>query len=264
VTAFRSLLTITLAGRFVVGWFRFTSHYGVRDRDKFYAALDMLRESLANPDGAHFFADNLITFGKVVGFLEDKAFTDAVSAENPSGGEMALLWRTHILAWGARKALGVPGDFVEAGCYKGYSAKVICNLTKFQTLDRRYWIYDLFGRNPDRALQLSEQGPELLARVRDRFSAYPNVQIVPGSVPDCLRDGSPERIAFMHVDMNSVPAELGLLEALFDRVSPGGVLVFDDYGWSAFANQHQAVKAFFDRRGIPVAELPTGQGLVVV
>lgn len=247
-----------------MAWFRYTSHYGIKDKEKFYAALDMLRESLANSEGAHFFADNLITFGKVVGFLNDKPFTDAVGAENPSGVEAALLWRTHILAWGARKALAVPGDFVEAGCYRGYSAKVICNLTDFGSLDRVYWIYDLFGQNPDRALQLADQGPELLSQVQQRFRDLANVRIVPGSVPESLRAGAPNRIAFMHVDMNSVSAEVGLLENLFDRVSPGGVVVFDDYGWSAFADQHQAVKAFFARRGIPVAELPTGQGLVVV
>lgn len=247
-----------------MAWFRFNSHYGIKDKEKFYAALDMLRGSLVNSEGAHFFADNLITFGKVVGFLDDKPFTDAVTTEDPSGVEMALLWRTHILAWGARKALAVPGDFVEAGCYKGYSAKVICNLTKFAALDRLYWIYDLFGHNPDRTLQLAEQGPELLSKVQDRFRDFPNVRIVPGSVPESLSAAAPERIAFLHVDMNSVPAELGLLEHLFERVSPGGVLVFDDYGWSAFANQHHAVKEFFAKRGIPVAELPTGQGLVVV
>ena len=82
-------------------------------------------------------------------------------------------------------------------------------------------------------------------------------------MPDVLAQVAPEQIAFMHVDMNNADAELGALEVLFDRVSPGGTMVFDDYGWSYYRDQMVAIDAFMRARGLSVLELPTGQGLVV-
>jgi len=50
---------------------------------------------------------------------------------------------------------------------------------------------------------------------------------------------------------------------LFDRVSPGGLVVFDDYGWSGYAAQKVAEDAFMRQRGHSILELPTGQGLLI-
>jgi O-methyltransferase len=73
----------------------------------------------------------------------------------------------------------------------------------------------------------------------------------------------PSHIAFLHVDLNSPAAEVGVLEILFDRVVPGGMVVFDDYGWHIFHKQRLAEDRFMAERGHAILELPTGQGLVV-
>jgi hypothetical protein len=67
----------------------------------------------------------------------------------------------------------------------------------------------------------------------------------------------------MHIDLNSADAEIGVLEVLFDRVSPGGIIVLDDYGWLAYEKQKIVEDEFFGRRNHSVLELPTGQGLVI-
>jgi O-methyltransferase len=63
--------------------------------------------------------------------------------------------------------------------------------------------------------------------------------------------------------MNSVASELAALEALFDRVVPGGLIVFDDYGWTGYIAQKKAEDAFMAARGHTILELPTGQGMVL-
>jgi hypothetical protein len=96
-----------------------------------------------------------------------------------------------------------------------------------------------------------------------KFSAYKNVRIVRGIVPDSFTEAVPEKIAFLHIDMNSVNAEILALEHLFDRVVPGGLIVFDDFGWTCNVNQMTAELAFMNERNHHVMELPTGQGMVI-
>ena len=58
-------------------------------------------------------------------------------------------------------------------------------------------------------------------------------------------------------------AEMLALEHLFDRVTPGGLIVFDDFGWTCNSNQMKAELAFMEGRNHCVLELPTGQGVVI-
>ena len=38
------------------------------------------------------------------------------------------------------------------------------------------------------------------------------------------------RLPFLHLDLNVVQAEIGALEVLFEKIVPGGCIVFDDFG----------------------------------
>ena len=96
-----------------------------------------------------------------------------------------------------------------------------------------------------------------------RFKRFPNVEVVRGIVPDSFAQAVPDKISFLHIDMNSSKSEIAALEALFDRVSPGGFIVFDDYGWAGYAAQQVAEDAFMRARGHRILELPTGQGLLI-
>ena len=63
--------------------------------------------------------------------------------------------------------------------------------------------------------------------------------------------------------MNSAASEIAALDVLFDKVVPGGIIVFDDYGWTGYDAQRYAEDAFMTERGYRVLELPTGQGMVI-
>ena len=63
--------------------------------------------------------------------------------------------------------------------------------------------------------------------------------------------------------MNSVQAEILALDHLFDKVTPGGFNVFDDFGLTCCAEQMAAELAYMNERGHHVLELPTGQALVI-
>jgi hypothetical protein len=99
--------------------------------------------------------------------------------------------------------------------------------------------------------------------VRNRFRNKDYVVVTKGVVPDVLREIAPERIAFLHLDLNAPRAETGALEVLLDRVSRGGIIIFDDYGWKHFQNHKETIDLYMAEQGQVIMELPTGQGLMI-
>jgi hypothetical protein len=68
----------------------------------------------------------------------------------------------------------------------------------------------------------------------------------------------------MHIDMNNAQAEVATLNALYERVVPGGMVIFDDYGWLVYGQQKEAEDAWLAERHFErILELPTGQGLLI-
>ena len=96
-----------------------------------------------------------------------------------------------------------------------------------------------------------------------RFAPYPNIRVIQGSVPEILKAGAPEKVAFLHLDMNSADAEDGALRFFYDRLAPGAMVVFDDYGWRAYREQKLVADEFMEEVGGQIMELPTGQGLYI-
>jgi hypothetical protein len=211
--------------------------------------------------------DNLFTINRNLGFLADQPFIQACIRHNETPAEHACLWRRAVLVWAARSALrcpGVQGDFVECGCYKGTSARIVADTVGFRATGRRYYLYDLFEHVSGIGHRsLDEHSKQLHAKTVARFSDLPNVIVTQGKLPEVLHGIAPERVSFLHLDLNNRDAEIGALEVLFDRVSPGGIVIFDDYGWYDYREQKLAEDAWLSKRGYHVLELPTGQGLLV-
>lgn len=239
--------------------------FGVKDRAAFIQGINAAFSAVATEWRRGIFTgDNLITFGKNLSFLDDAAFMAAFEAHAGSNVEKGILWRTAVLCWAARNGQRLDGDFVECGCYRGTSARIVCDAIGFAAERRRFWLYDLFEYpEGSRHTKMPDIGGDLYERTRDRFSDLPNVSVLKGSVPDILHAGAPERVAFLHIDMNAVAPEIGALEFFFDRLAPGSVIVLDDFGYYGYRAQRDAERVWFAERGYHVLELPTSQGIVV-
>lgn len=222
--------------------------------------------------GGFYHNDMLICFGRNLSFRHDKKFVSSFYDSVTNEQEHSLIWRLHTLAWAAKNALNVEGDFVECGVFKGFCSSVLLKYLDFQDMPRQAYLYDTFEGLPEKTSTEKERrdwdytrydSEAIYNGVREKFSKYKNVNIIRGIVPDSFEVAVPEKIAFLHIDMNSEKAEMLALERLFDRVTPGGMIVFDDFGWTSNINQMKAELAFMNQRGHPVLELPTGQGVVI-
>jgi len=231
-----------------------------------------------------FWGDRLLTIDKSAGFLSDPTFRVAYDAVRGSheydqyASPQTISWRLHTLVWAAKCALTVEGDFVECGVFKGDMSWVISQTVDFAAKGKKFYLYDTFEGFSDKYstkddfpdnpnffdfVQKVYQDPSIYPHVCARFQHRPDIKVIKGIVPDVLLKEVPEKIAFMHLDLNSAPAEIGALELLFPHMSPGAILVFDDYGWKQFYKQKEAEDEFMRKLGYHILELPTGQGLVI-
>jgi O-methyltransferase len=244
----------------------------------------VLETSLARFHVGRFWGDRLLSLDKSAGFLDAPAFAKALEAIRGSHvydqyqGPQSIAWRLHTLVWAAGIGMALDGDFVECGVFKGDMAWVVSQTTRIAASGKTFYLYDSFeGFSPDYSspedyplnpgfLSFADgvyKEPGLYDYVSGRFADQAWVRVIKGFLPESLDQAAPERIAFLHVDLNSPKAEVAVLERLFDRVVPGGAVVFDDYGWKLFHRQKEAEDAFFAQRGYEILELPTGQGLVI-
>ena len=222
-----------------------------------------------------FMGDGFAAAGHVIGFGADQAFVQTFLGAGPDDNERGWPWRLHSLVWAAKTVLSVPGDFVECGVFRGFMSLVVCRMLQFEKIPRTFWLFDTFaglaaGRSSEQErgalndmYDRARQEGYTHEAVKAKFALYPNVKVVQGVVPDVFATACPRRIAYLHIDMNAAEAEVAALDALFDKVSPGGIVLLDDYGRLDYAHMHAAERQWFRDRGYPVLELPTGQGLVV-
>ncbi|MCI0532487.1 MAG: class I SAM-dependent methyltransferase, partial [candidate division Zixibacteria bacterium] len=99
--------------------------------------------------------------------------------------------------------------------------------------------------------------------VKMNFSEWKNVRIIPGAIPDTLKEVEAEHIAYLHLDMNNSAPEVAALEFFWDRLSPGAIVLMDDYTYHGFRSIKSGHDAFAKRKNLMIASLPTGQGILI-
>jgi CTP synthase (UTP-ammonia lyase) len=57
--------------------------------------------------------------------------------------------------------------------------------------------------------------------------------------------------------------EIAAAEFFWPRMSLGGIIILDDYGWQGFDEQRLAFDKFAKEKNVPILSLPTGQALII-
>ena len=217
-----------------------TGFFGLSNQTEFLKGIQYAVHHLKAKDGIYA-GDNLFVYNRSLGFLDDVKLMTAFRKHATTPVEQAILWRLSVVAWGAKNGLRLEGDFVECACYKGTTARIVCDyliLGAIRTAAIFFTIFSIMTRICP-IMRWQNTGDQLFDWVKARFSDTPNVTATQGKVPDVLAETSPRKIAFMHLDLNNADAEVGALGALFDRMVPGAVLILDDYGWLAYRAQNR-------------------------
>ncbi|GAP96399.1 TylF/MycF/NovP-related O-methyltransferase [Leptolyngbya sp. NIES-2104] len=133
----------------------------------------------------------------------------------------------------------IPGDFVECGTYKGGSAAI---LSKGLGERRHLWLYDSFQGLPPTTEKDGEDAKwwvgECVGAIADLKAVMQAVgtsetayTIKPGWFETTLQQDLPEQIALLHCDADWYDSVMLVLETFYPRISPGGCIVLDDFGY---------------------------------
>lgn len=161
----------------------------------------------------------------------------------------------------------IPGAFVEVGTLRGGIGILMAGILKELSPDRQLYIFDSFEGLGSASESDSLFDREVwdkyrhwfsehefcckceLSQVQKNFDAYglgdiPN--FVKGWIPDCF-SGFDEKISCLRIDVDWYQPTKDSLVHLYQKVSPGGYVIIDDY---KLRGCRTAMEEFFDHLGI--------------
>ena len=175
---------------------------------------------------------------------------------------------------------GIPGAFVKCGVWTGGNIELmIRTLQKLGVTDRDIYAYDTFAGMPrpdaidddnttggavthawetHRTQADGEAGSDwmriTLEWVRNRIEClnYPSERLhfVKGMVEDTIPATIPGKIAILRLDTDFYASTKHELKHLYPRLSPGGILIIDDYG--AMPGSRIATDEYLREQNIPL------------
>ena len=172
-------------------------------------------------------------------------------------------------------ANAIPGDLVECGVAAGGStmAMALTLLARGRT-DRTLWLYDTFEGMPEPGpYDVGRLGTPAMRAYKKRQvdgkstwiniplktvqsnmarTGYPadKIKYVKGKVEDTLPNTTPEAVSLIRCDTDWYESTKSELEILWPRLSPGGIVLFDDY--YRWQGSRKAADEYFTKHNIRI------------
>ena len=157
--------------------------------------------------------------------------------------------------------LSLPGDVIECGVYRGASLMQIAHAIKTHHSDKRVFGLDSFEGFPEDSVSATDLSvgrwlsrlqkkfrfcadtPGHLRMIADAFDL--NIELVQGYFCNTLPGVQDRSYCFIHLDVDLYQSYKECLEGLYDRLVPGGVIVFDEWECEKWPGGTLAIKEFF-------------------
>lgn len=160
-----------------------------------------------------------------------------------------------------KMTLDLPGDIGEFGVYRGAGLFTWANLLEAYCIGDRtktVWGFDDWdGFGEFRPAVFRKEVLDATAIFdADRFIPQkPRIKLIDGhiedTVPQFVLDNQGVRFSLIHLDCDLYGPTKAVLNTLWDRVVPGGVVIFDEYGIPDWPGETAAVDEFLaDKPGL--------------
>jgi O-methyltransferase len=154
----------------------------------------------------------------------------------------------------------VSGDVVECGTYQGEGAVTIASYLAWSGSPRHVWGFDSFeglpdpvgadGSHPKTARGwFSDTSLESVQGLVDHYGVSNRITLVPGFFSASCGSVDISAISVLILDCDLYTSYIDALDCFYPLVSPGGVIIFDEYGRpEKYPGAKQAVDEFFADR----------------
>lgn len=159
----------------------------------------------------------------------------------------------------AKLALRVPGDFLCAGVSYGVAPRVVFDYVEFEKTGKTYHLIDPLtgaaGADDSTVAAIYNSDPDYVLRQYPTGARIElHRQFVPAGIP---RDIA---VAFAHFNCGDWASEAKSVPAIYERLSPGGFIMFDAYGTGH--GSFEAYDAAFASVGVTPMWFPSGQCMI--
>jgi hypothetical protein len=182
----------------------------------------------------------------------------------------SIRWRAHVACWAASVGARLDGDFVECGVNRGGLARAVADFVGLAATEKRFWLLDTYAGLDVSKLSKAERQraskwdyEPCFDAVRRTFADLPGARIIRGPVPDTLPQVDTRRVAYLSLDMNCAAPEIAAFRHFWPLLSPGAIVLLDDYGWAGHEEQRDAFDALSRELEFTILSLPTGQAVIV-
>ncbi|WP_005033722.1 TylF/MycF/NovP-related O-methyltransferase [Holophaga foetida] len=200
-------------------------------------------------------------------------FSEALSVAQEGGYVSQSPDRAYLLCRMVQHASLLGGDLAECGVFRGGSAHLMAEtLARLGGTGRQLHLFDTFCGVPDFAdakrdyHRAGDYGNTSLDAVQARLAAYGGqCRFHPGVIPESFSGiDLGQRFSLVNVDVDLHPTTLACCHWFWPRLVPGGVMIFNDYGFFPYRNSTRlAVDTFFMKHPEEPIILPSGQAMVI-
>ena len=173
-------------------------------------------------------------------------------------------------------------NFAECGCWSGHSTYLISKILKEYKFKNKFYIFDSFEgglsdlKNEDKSLltemsekEIRDQKDYLKSsekQVKNILKDFEFIEIFNGWIPEKFHHVADKKFQFIHLDVDLYQPTKDSLDFFYPKLAKGGIIVCDDYNFSAFPGAKKAWDEFFKdkRNGFNFFyEIPFGGCLVI-
>jgi len=163
----------------------------------------------------------------------------------------------------------VPGNTAECGVYEGAGSYLICRANAASSnFKRKHYIFDSFeGLSAPSTVDGTywikgdmSRGEDLVRQNLAEFHAY---EILKGWIPDRFSEVQENHFAFVHIDVDLYQPTLDSMRFFYERMSPGGIILCDDYGFWTCPGATKAVNEHLSDKPEKMISLPDGGGFLI-
>ena len=203
----------------------------------------------------------------------DDLYVDGTMRTWESFAPLSRRNRFRLMTQKLAETKGVEGLVAECGCYRGMSAYLICHTLKKERAEFQgegFEIYDSFQGLSRPTKDDERWGKDVQAMdvytgafaapledVQKTLAEFPRVTVHQGWIPEKFDPTRSDVYRFVHVDVDLYEPTLASFRYFWPRLSPGGIILCDDYG--GVPGAQRAVDTFCEEQGLESQITDAGQ-----